>query len=225
VYPKIPDFTDARWHSTRTDDQLTRSILEGKDKSMPAMRQKLGSLDVKQVVAFVRAFRGGNQVVDDEPEESAKPERPARDRTRAAGLSQSFQLPPVARGNQHNPEASRIFQRFCAMCHGPDGTGSGFRQSVPSIPDFTLPAWHEGRSDSRLVVSVLDGKGTKMPSFAGRLTREQARGLVSVVRSFAPLPARPVSADMEEFDARFRQLTDEFESLGRQIRSLSTPKP
>src|SRR5690348_1869418 len=36
--PKVPDFTDAEWHATRSEADLRRSILEGKGKSMPPMR-------------------------------------------------------------------------------------------------------------------------------------------------------------------------------------------
>src|SRR5579864_9263364 len=67
-FPKIPDFTDPGWQDSQSDAELGRAILEGRGKAMPRMRQKLGSVDVKQMVAFVRAFRGGKQVVAGEVE-------------------------------------------------------------------------------------------------------------------------------------------------------------
>jgi cytochrome c oxidase cbb3-type subunit 3 len=225
VYPRIPDFTDPDWHSTRSDDQLSRSILEGKGKSMPRMKEKLGSLDVKQMVAFLRGFRSGTQVVDDEPDAAPTPELPADDRAANAARSRSPELPALPPRNQHHRDGSQLFQRFCLMCHGPDGKGGNIRAHLPTLPDFTRPAWQAGRSDHQLLVSVLDGKGAKMPSFAGRLSREQARDVVAFIRTFAPVPTRRASADMEDFEARFQQLSDEFEHLGRQIRALSSPKP
>src|SRR6516165_1252761 len=38
VMKTVPDFTDTAWHATRNDAELRRSILDGKGKSMPAMR-------------------------------------------------------------------------------------------------------------------------------------------------------------------------------------------
>ena len=192
---------------------------------MPRMKEKLGSVGVKQVVAFVRAFQGGKQVVNDEAETPAAPERPTGAITSAARRSQSLERSSATQRTQNNHEASRIFQRFCAMCHGRDGRGSSFTENVPMIPDFTHRAWQERRNDHQLVVSVLNGKGARMPSFAGKLAREQARDLVAFIRTFAPSPVRPVSTGADDFEARFRQLTAEFENLGRQIRSLSTPMP
>jgi mono/diheme cytochrome c family protein len=223
--PKIPDFTDAKWHASRSDAELSRSILEGKAKSMPRMKEKLGSVDVKQMVAFVRAFQGGKQVVDDEPEAPAAPEQSTGGTTSTAVRSQSLEHSPARQRDQTNREGRQLFQRFCAMCHGPDGRGTSIRENLPMLPDFTRREWHEGRTNPQLVVSVLEGKGVKMPPFGGKVAREQARDLVAFIRTFAPSPVRPMSTGTDDFEARFRQLTEEFENLQRQIRSLSSSTP
>ena len=59
--PTIPDFTDLKWHASRTDADLQNSILVGKGQLMLAMKDKLdlGHTDVKDMVAFIRAFRPG----------------------------------------------------------------------------------------------------------------------------------------------------------------------
>ncbi|MFI5455658.1 MAG: cytochrome c [Isosphaerales bacterium] len=223
--PTIPDFTDARWHASRSDAELSRSILEGKGKSMPRMKRKLGSVDVKKMVSFVRAFQGGKQVVDDEPEPPAAPLQPTGGTTSTDVHSQSLERSPTTQRDENIREGSRLFQRFCARCHGPDGRGTGQRENLPRLPDFTRRAWQEGRRDPQLVVSVLDGKGVGMPSFQGKVAREQARELVAFIRSFAPSTERPVSPDTAEFEAHFRQLTEEFEDLRRQSRALSSSTP
>ena len=46
--------------------ELSHSILEGKGKSMPAMKEKVASVGVMQMVALVREFRGGKLVIEDE---------------------------------------------------------------------------------------------------------------------------------------------------------------
>jgi mono/diheme cytochrome c family protein len=79
--PSIPDLTDPKFHASRTDAELTHSILEGKPSTvngvqiplMLSMKDKLAlaHTDVKDMVAFMRAFKGGKQVV------SATPSGPA----------------------------------------------------------------------------------------------------------------------------------------------------
>jgi len=225
LLPQVPDFTDARWHASQSDAALCRSILDGKGKSMPRMKEKLGSVDVKQMVSFVRAFQGGKLVVNDEPEAPAAPVQSTDGTTRTALGSRSLERAPAMQRDQNIRDGSRIFRRFCAMCHGPDGRGAGMRENLPMLPDFTRHAWQESRSDRQLVVSVLDGKGARMPSFAGKVASEQARDLVAFIRTFDPSPARAASTATGEFAARYRQLNEEFENLGRQIRALSSATP
>jgi mono/diheme cytochrome c family protein len=71
--PTIPDLTDPKWQATRTDADLTHSILEGKESVvngvkiplMLPMKDKLAlaKTDVKDMVAFMRSFSGGKQVI------------------------------------------------------------------------------------------------------------------------------------------------------------------
>ncbi len=224
-FPKIPDFTSPSWQTSRNDAELSRSILEGKGKSMPRMKGKLGSVDVKRMVAFVRAFRDGKQVVDDEPQAPAasgragSPPNEIAPRPSAVGPSQSTHTDP---GIQ---EGSRNFQRLCVKCHAADGKGTGIRESLPTLPDFTNTAWQGSRSDAHLVVSVLDGKGDGMPSFRDKVSRDQARHLVTFVRSFVPELVRQAGATQELFESRFRQLEEEFEALRKQSRDLSSSIP
>ncbi|MGC8642094.1 MAG: c-type cytochrome [Isosphaeraceae bacterium] len=75
--PTIPDFTDPKFHASRTDAELTHSILEGKPSTvngvqvplMLSMKDKLATthIDVKDMVAFMRGFKGGKQVVSATP--------------------------------------------------------------------------------------------------------------------------------------------------------------
>jgi mono/diheme cytochrome c family protein len=61
--PELPDFTAVAWQKSRTDADLAQSILLGKGKFMRPMADKLGSVDIKQIVALVRGFQGGKQVI------------------------------------------------------------------------------------------------------------------------------------------------------------------
>jgi len=71
--PSIPDLTLAKWQASRNDSELQHSILEGKDSivngiKLPLMlpmkdKLALAHTDVKDMVAFMRAFKDGKQVV------------------------------------------------------------------------------------------------------------------------------------------------------------------
>src|SRR6516164_5212158 len=62
-----------------------------------------------------------------------------------------------------------VFRRHCVKCHGADGTGAQTRKFHAQIPDFTDASWQARRSDARLVVSILDGKGQEMPPWHAKI--------------------------------------------------------
>jgi mono/diheme cytochrome c family protein len=292
--PPIPDFTDPRFHRSRTDAQLSHSILEGKEslvrgakvQLMLSMKDKLklARTDLKDMVAFIRAFEGGKQVV---PAASSNPTASATDAaqlqvassptmpaplprpvkgagpaastpTPGPGASAASASPPIqataappstAPANRSEAalpaalpvattitaeraeklrSASSIFGTLCIPCHGPDGRGSQVRPAMPPIPDFTSRDWHVSRSSNQLASSILEGKGTLMPSWNGKLSPDQARDLVLYVRSFggpamiaAETEAEPPAAlSLVEFDKRIRSLRQQFDEIGKQLQAL-----
>jgi mono/diheme cytochrome c family protein len=54
--PVIPDFTDHAWQQSRSKAQLMVSILEGKDRLMPANRGMVSDELAADLVAYVRTF-------------------------------------------------------------------------------------------------------------------------------------------------------------------------
>jgi mono/diheme cytochrome c family protein len=66
---QIPDLTDPKWQASRTDADLTQSILEGKGKIMLARKDILAAAhtDVKEMVALMRSFQGGKKVITGVP--------------------------------------------------------------------------------------------------------------------------------------------------------------
>jgi mono/diheme cytochrome c family protein len=226
TFPRIPDFTDSRWQTSRTDADLSHSILEGKGKSMPAMKTKLGPVDVKQMVAFIRAFKGGKQVVDDEPAASESPSIEAGAASGPVTVKPSFSAPlSSSRTDSNFQEGSRQFQRFCAKCHGAGGKGTEIRSSLPALPNLADAGWQTSRSDVQLAVTVLDGKGDGMPPFRDKLSREQIRSVVAFIRTFVPSGARTTSGSANAFEAQFQRLVEEMEDLRRQARALSDSHP
>jgi mono/diheme cytochrome c family protein/uncharacterized membrane protein len=111
-------------------------------------------------------------------------------------------------------------------CHGADGTGSPARGRLPEIPNFANAAWQARRSNAQFLVSILDGKGPDMPSWQGKISKEQARGLVVFVRSFTRTQESSGQKmrqrrDLADFDERFLSLQKEMHELQRQSRTLS----
>ena len=119
--------------------------------------------------------------------------------------------------------AAATYTRLCARCHGEDGRGVASR-SRTALPDFTSAAWQRSRTDAQLLANVLNGMGADMPAFDDRLSREEAREQVAYVRRFGPQQVAVIPAGLagdDSFDARFRALLREFESLARQVRALN----
>ncbi len=218
LFPKIPDFTDARWQNSQTDDRLRHAILEGSGKSMPPMKAKLRQADMAPMIRLVRAFAGRGLVIADDDtakntSESTKflqPLGPFREPDRRV---------QVERGER------QVYQKSCVACHGPDGKGSLIRETMPEIPDFSLVSWQRLRTRSQLTVSILDGKRSHMPAFRDRLSSEQSQALVHVVRSFAPQQSRPADAGMDEFDAKFNKLQQELDDYRRQFHASLSAAP
>lgn len=119
----------------------------------------------------------------------------------AAGLASWFaRADPAASSRAASPvtererSASRLYQQHCARCPGEDGTGSSLRDSTPEAPDFRSRAWQRARSDTELLVTILEGKGTRMPAFAGRISEQETREL---------------QMELEDLKKRFRELAVE----------------
>jgi len=76
--------------------------------------------------------------------------------------------------------SSATFRTKCAMCHGPDGSGSEVGKSM-NVPDLRSPAVQK-LPDAQLAQIISDGKGG-MPSFKNSLSEEQIHALVAHIRS------------------------------------------
>jgi mono/diheme cytochrome c family protein len=50
------NFTDARWQTNSTDDEIIRAIKTG-PKAMPAFEKKLSATEIEALAAYVRTFK------------------------------------------------------------------------------------------------------------------------------------------------------------------------
>jgi mono/diheme cytochrome c family protein len=214
VMKSIPDLTDAKWHITRSDRHISHTILEGKGKFMPSMKKKLRPGELEPLIAFLRGFRGGQQVVPDDGEPiDAEPASADRPPAPLAPL-------PAKPESRPSTEGIGLFRRHCVMCHGEDGRGAAVRATMPRIPDLSLHSWNEARRDARLVVSIREGKGAQMPPFRARFSDAQIQALVAYVRTFDPLHAKPAASSPSEFHRQVLKLEQELNDLYRKYREL-----
>jgi ubiquinol-cytochrome c reductase cytochrome b subunit len=223
--PEIPNFANSDWSKTRSDADLKKSILDGKGKFMLPMKDKLSTADADKMVAYVRGFREGKQVAKVEP---VKPVEPVPNPPVAPPL---VQPPTVDRPDttERIAAATTLYREFCLTCHGADGRGRELRPSMPQLPDFTGRDWQDRSPTAQLRASILNGKGTLMPAFGGRVTEEQARDLTAYVRAFGPRNAGPKTSlgasEADDFEKQFRSLQDKWLELQKQLKELDKPKP
>jgi mono/diheme cytochrome c family protein len=76
--------------------------------------------------------------------------------------------------------SSAAYRTKCAMCHGPDGSGSEVGKSM-HIPDLRSPEVQK-LPDAQLAQIISDGKAG-MPPFKNSLSAEQVNSLVAHIRS------------------------------------------
>lgn len=80
-------------------------------------------------------------------------------------------------------DSAATFKAKCAMCHGGDGAGSTPVGKSMKIRDLGSQEV-QGQTDGQLTEILTNGKN-KMPSYKGKLTDDQIKGLVSYVRQLA----------------------------------------
>jgi mono/diheme cytochrome c family protein len=223
--PAIPDFTDTKWQTARSASQLTTSILNGKGPFMLPMKDKLGGTDVQQMVAYIRSFQAGKQVVKVQPEplQGSVPEGPP---LFAPAREEKPLVPSPAPSDQTAARirvATDLYRNYCITCHGPGGKGTPMRTSMPRIPDFSDRSWQESHSDPQFVVSILNGKGSFMPAFQGRVSNDQARDLVAYLRALGPPRPGGNEAPANDFARQFEQLQQQWNELDKQLHPLAPP--
>lgn len=76
-----------------------------------------------------------------------------------------------------------VYKTKCAVCHGPDGAGKTVMGGKLKARDLRS-AEVQKETDAELAQIITKGK-EKMPSYEGKLTKEQIGQLVSYIRELA----------------------------------------
>lgn len=91
------------------------------------------------------------------------------------------------------PDGKVLYKENCRKCHGEDGQAHTFNGYLYFAKNLTNPAWQTKRSDEDIFRIISDSPGwySVMPAFKKRLTEEERRALVKVVRGLAAPVAKP----------------------------------
>ncbi len=77
----------------------------------------------------------------------------------------------------------RIFTRYCAGCHGPEGKGDGYLLLGPEPANLTRPTT-KTKSDMALLQIIHEGK-PNMPTWKVRLSENESRAVLAYIRTLA----------------------------------------
>lgn len=78
--------------------------------------------------------------------------------------------------------ATALYSKHCASCHGKDGRSKTLKAKFNKARNLTEPGWQEAVSDERIFNSIANGRGSKMPAFAKKMSEAEIDALVLFVR-------------------------------------------
>jgi mono/diheme cytochrome c family protein len=86
-----------------------------------------------------------------------------------------------------DPATMTLYVKKCAECHGEDGKAETKMGKKYDAESFADAKWQEKRSDEQIEKTITEGKPkTKMKAFKDKLSPEEIKAMVQVVRSFKP---------------------------------------
>ena len=87
----------------------------------------------------------------------------------------------------------KVYQHYCAICHGDEGQGNGFNSTNLAVSprDFTSPQFWQQATDERLLLTVANGgpavgKSVLMPAWGRTLTDRQLHDVVAFLHTLVP---------------------------------------
>jgi mono/diheme cytochrome c family protein len=176
----IPDFSDARWQASRSDDQFMRTILEGVGKCRPPAPGTFAPDEGRALAQFVRRF-GREAEAAQEKKVIVLLYNRSCIRCHGADGRGMWDIPKVLDFTDNRWQASRTDAEIVrVILEGGKGTPEQRRDSLKLPP-------HPSKETGILPWVV-------MPSFQDILTPEQALGVARYVRTFAPAAETPDDA-------------------------------
>jgi mono/diheme cytochrome c family protein len=89
-------------------------------------------------------------------------------------------------------QGKNLYTKYCFVCHGLEGKGDGFNSFSldPRPRDLSNGQYMKALTDERLIETVREGgrgvnRSPLMPTWGGRLTKDELMYVVAYVRTFA----------------------------------------
>lgn len=193
VFPDLPDFTNPDWEATHTKAELTESILHGKG-AMPAYQGDLRGHTPAELIDYLRSLSGKQQTGKSKAASPSDPKstppadpRPSRAADSKAALPTDPPAPASADPAPPNGSpmpVAQFFKRYCANCHGANGSNPKLARIFPDLPDFSRPDWESTHTKVELTESILNGKGA-MPAYRGDLRGHTPQELIDYLRGLS----------------------------------------
>ena len=110
--------------------------------------------------------------------------------TGAAVLTAGLWLISAAARPARAQDARPLYDKNCVSCHGPNGKGDGPAGKVlkPPPPDMSTTATKASEADLTKIIKEggkAVGRSAAMPAYGAKLTDDQIKGLVQLVKGFA----------------------------------------
>ncbi len=80
-------------------------------------------------------------------------------------------------------DANKLYMTHCKTCHGEDGKTTELGAGL-GARDFTDTAWQAKVTDEKILKQINDGTPEKMMPFKEKLSQDEVKALVPVVRGF-----------------------------------------
>lgn len=81
-------------------------------------------------------------------------------------------------------DAQELFKKHCVICHGEDGKGKTDLGEGLGARDFTDKEFQDSITDEKIIEQIENGTEEKMFPFKDKLTAEEIKALVPVIRAF-----------------------------------------
>ncbi len=94
---------------------------------------------------------------------------------------------PVAASAESLSDGKRVYQRYCASCHGSNAEGGPGNDLIPAAPDLTDKEWKHGSTDGEIFSAIKNGVPPElnMIPFADQLKDTEMWNVVNYIRSLA----------------------------------------
>ena len=97
------------------------------------------------------------------------------------GLVTFFSGIPVSKAA--DIDARKLYMTHCKTCHGENGKPTDLGIGLEAR-DFTDADWQAKATDEKIIKQINDGTPEKMMPFKEKLTPDEVKALIPVVRSF-----------------------------------------